>query len=211
MVESASSLRLIFHGFQYHSARSLYSLLTVPLRLHSLTWRRGPSSNIAYWYREHRSIDETPILFIHGIGVGFYTYVSFLQELGVENANNGDVGVIALELTSISSRICMPAPSATEVKDEVAKILDQHGWDKIILVGHSYVHHDDYAVTSLTFLPDMELRSPRQCSEIPLLRSVLKLQYCWTRSASCFTSQMLHTTSWVSLHQILKTLTLTRR
>ena len=127
----------MWEGFTFHSSSSLATRLTFPLGFHSLGRRTSASSRVGYWYREHTSTTQTPILFVHGIGIGFYTYGSFLGDLNSGSRDGDGVGIIALELTSISSRISAEAPSALEVKDEVEKILEHHGWHDIVLVGHS--------------------------------------------------------------------------
>ena len=55
-----------------------------------------------------------------------------------DDSNDGEVGVIAVEILPISSRLCAPALSAAEMKREIQQILDVHGWKEVVLVGHSY-------------------------------------------------------------------------
>jgi pimeloyl-ACP methyl ester carboxylesterase len=52
--------------------------------------------------------------------------------------SDGQIGVIAIEIMSISSRITAPALSKDEMCDEIATILAHHGWDKVVLAAHSY-------------------------------------------------------------------------
>ncbi len=68
-----------------------------------------------------------------------YTYVEFLVDLNMDkgDTDNGEIGVIAVEILPISSRICPPALSAAEMKREIRKILDANGWTEVVLVGHS--------------------------------------------------------------------------
>lgn len=82
------------------------------------------------------------MLFIHGIGVGLYPYTNFLRELAKELANdrddNDEVGIIALEIMPVSSRITHSALDKDVMTQEILKIIKHHGWTKFVLVSHSY-------------------------------------------------------------------------
>jgi pimeloyl-ACP methyl ester carboxylesterase len=82
------------------------------------------------------------VLFIHGIGIGLYPYTTFLRDLDREletgaTADN-EVGIIALEVMPISSRITHPALEKDVMIMEIMGILQYHGWCKFVLVSHSY-------------------------------------------------------------------------
>lgn len=134
----SGSLR--YHSFDFYS-NSLVSIF--PLRPLSLfTPYRSPAKTITYWHRPHTSKERLPILFIHGIGIGLYPYANFLAEINVRHdkaSSDGQVGIIALELMPISSRITSEAISKKDMCEEVRRILDAHGWKKFVLVSHSYV------------------------------------------------------------------------
>jgi pimeloyl-ACP methyl ester carboxylesterase len=133
-VESITTLYLLTHSFQFYTAWHTPALLNFPFRLHSLTTRTSPSKHISYWYRPHTAKGRTPILFIHGIGIGAYTHSTFIKEL----AGDDGIGVVALELPSISARLCAPSASTAEIKEEIRLILDRHGWESCTLIAHSY-------------------------------------------------------------------------
>ena len=70
-------------------------------------------------------------------------YVDFLADLnsasGIEDGIPDDqVGIIAIEILPISFRITHPAMSKFDMCDEIAKILAHHGWNKVVLVSHSF-------------------------------------------------------------------------
>jgi alpha/beta hydrolase fold len=70
-------------------------------------------------------------------------YVDFLADLnstsGIEDGLPDDqVGIIAIEILPISFRITHPAMSKSDMCAEIAKILAHHGWDKVVLVSHSF-------------------------------------------------------------------------
>lgn len=115
----------------------------LPQRWHTLLARNvSRSPHISYWYRKHTSKTRTPIIFLHGIGIGIFAYVDFLNALAAESiasveADDGQVGIIALELMNISSRICAPALDSTHMRHEIHKILNRHGWTDFVLAAHS--------------------------------------------------------------------------
>ena len=82
-----------------------------------------------------------PVLFLHGIGIGLQTYTDFFQDLirsTDRNVHDGQVGILAIELMPVSFRICDAAPLMKEMVNQLRSILKKHGWDKFVLVAHSY-------------------------------------------------------------------------
>lgn len=77
------------------------------------------------------------MLFLHGIGVGLWPYTKFLGEL-IKDGKNEDIGIIALEMMPISSRMTQPATKKDQMVSEIHAILKKHRWDKVVLVSHSY-------------------------------------------------------------------------
>jgi len=81
-----------------------------------------------------------PILFVHGIGVGLYPYKQFLAEINAEDEkdpSDGQLGIIAVEILSISSRITAPAMSKEMIGEEIHAIVKAHGWERFVLMSHS--------------------------------------------------------------------------
>ena len=98
--------------------------------------RLSPSS-IAYWYRPHRSTKHLPVVFLHGIGIGLFPYLPFLSALS--EIDNGQIGILALELPPISARLTSPPLSRPEFLSELTAILAAHPeWDRFVLISHSY-------------------------------------------------------------------------
>lgn len=134
---------MLYHGFHFHRAslRRFFTLFPFrPLTLSSA--HRSPVKHLTYWHRQHNSRTRLPVLFIHGIGVGLYPYTSFLGELAGELANdrddNDEVGIIALEIMPVSSRITHSALDKDVMTQEILKIIKHHSWTKFVLVSHSY-------------------------------------------------------------------------
>ena len=52
--------------------------------------------------------------------------------------DDGEVGIIALEIMPVSFRITGAIPDKEEICRQITAILDAHGWDKVVLASHSY-------------------------------------------------------------------------
>jgi pimeloyl-ACP methyl ester carboxylesterase len=78
------------------------------------------------------------VLFIHGIGVGLYPYTNFLRDINETGRDGAGVGVIAIEIMTISSRITYQDFDTDLIVNEIRAILKHHIWRKYILIGHSY-------------------------------------------------------------------------
>ncbi|GIZ36784.1 hypothetical protein CKM354_000025100 [Cercospora kikuchii] len=141
-VDFLTYVRLWWYGFQHCrvSVKQLCGLF--PFRPVALTARkRSPVKHLSYWHRPHTAKDRLPVLFIHGIGIGLYPYVEFLHELKDEvndEHGQGQVGVIALEIMPVAFRVTHSALSKDDMCKEINAILVHHGWDKFVLIGHSY-------------------------------------------------------------------------
>ncbi|CAI6089270.1 unnamed protein product [Clonostachys chloroleuca] len=148
IVDTTTSIYMRFHSFHFYRPSFLRFLYNFPLRILTLlATNRSPASNLTYWHRPHTSKTKLPILFIHGIGVGLYPYINFLADLNTSNGedrSDGQVGVIAIEIMSISSRITAEAMSKDEMCNEIQVILKAHGWDKVVLITHSRVFSRPY-------------------------------------------------------------------
>lgn len=134
-------MRLIYQGFRFYRASLARSLITFPPRLLSLfSLRQSEAPSLPYWYREHTAKDRLPVLLIHGISIGIYAYVDLLAELSSRNEkqpDDGDIGIIALEITSISAHISPQAVTTEALLSGIQNILAAHGWHDFVLVGHS--------------------------------------------------------------------------
>lgn len=137
-------MSLLYHGFHFHRLALKRFFTLFPFRPQTLlTTKRSPVTHLPYWRRKHTSKTKLPILFIHGIGIGLFPYIDFLADLnsasGIEDGILDDqVGIIAIEILPVSSRITHPAMSKSAMSAEIAAILAHHGWDKVVVVSHSY-------------------------------------------------------------------------
>jgi hydrogenase maturation factor len=96
---------------------------------------------VTYWHRPHTSKTRLPVLFIHGIGVGLYPYTNFLAELSAQDGDkdlvDGQTGIIAIELMSISSHLTVDTLLKNDICEEIELILEAYNWGKFVLVSHS--------------------------------------------------------------------------
>ncbi|KAI9836584.1 MAG: hypothetical protein M1819_001216 [Sarea resinae] len=143
VVDTAAHCILSYHGFRFYRASFAKFFTLFPFRpLTLLSPFKSPSEKLTYWHRPHSSRTRLPVLFLHGIGVGLFHYTAFLRELDLKGKgseeDSGDVGIIALEIMPVSSRITYPALEKDVMVREVVTIVKKHGWSKFILVGHSY-------------------------------------------------------------------------
>ncbi|EXL39408.1 hypothetical protein FOCG_17980 [Fusarium oxysporum f. sp. radicis-lycopersici 26381] len=142
VVDTIASISLRYHSFNFHRTSFSQFFTSFPLRLFTLfATCTSHANSLTYWHRPHTSKTRLPILFIHGIGVGLYPYINFLADINAHDAGNssdGQVGIIAIEIMSVSSRITYEAMLKDEMCDEVRRILTAHRWEKCVLVSHSY-------------------------------------------------------------------------
>lgn len=145
MVDILTHFWLLFHKFSFYRTPLQPARISVfPPRPQTIFTRHvSASSNLSYWHRPHSSSKHRPILFLHGIGVGLNTYVSFLQDLNASSESDerdGDVGILALELLPISFRITHPLPRREEFCLQLKVILESHQEfaHGFTLVAHSY-------------------------------------------------------------------------
>ncbi|KAK7229619.1 hypothetical protein V2G26_001789 [Clonostachys chloroleuca] len=141
-VDTIASIYLRYYSFGFYRTSLLQSLAIFPSRpLAIFTTYRSPAKKLTYWYRPHTSKTRLPIVFIHGIGIGLYMYIPFLADLNAndgEDSSDGQMGIIAIEIMPISSRITAEAMLKDEMCEEIHCILKAHGWERFALASHSY-------------------------------------------------------------------------
>ena len=134
-----TSLSLMWTGYRCYRLPLRRFFSSLPIRPLSLLTRNcSPSTHMPYWYLPHTSKEYLPVVFIHGIGVGLYAYISFLQDFEQQFHRRLGVGMIALEILPISSRISPPFLHGPEMAREIQAILQKHNWSRCIVVSHSY-------------------------------------------------------------------------
>lgn len=139
LVDSATHVRMLWNGFQFHAASLLTNLLHVfpPRPLISLDRmsRKSASDELNYWYRPaiQTGRPTLPVVFLHGIGIGMYPYVNFLADLPPTSP------VLAVEILPICMRLTRTNILAKpDFLRHLKAILREHNIDRFVLVGHSY-------------------------------------------------------------------------
>lgn len=142
LVDSVTAACLRYSGFSLYRTRLRSALAIFPPRPAVLFTRSISSApDLSYWYRPHTSKTRLPILFIHGIGIGLWPYTKFLAEINKhdpEAVQDGEVGIIAVEIMPISFRITGSILGRDEMCRQINIILERHDFDKVVLASHSY-------------------------------------------------------------------------
>ena len=142
--DAVAVLLLKRHGFQYYRQGLPGALAVFPPRPTAFfTSRVSGAPGISYYHRAHTSKSRLPVLHIHGIGIGILPHVAFLHELdqalNSEASEDDQVGIIAVEVLQISSRLTAPILRRADFLAQIKTIVDQHfGLGKFVLAGHSY-------------------------------------------------------------------------
>ncbi|KAJ3060477.1 hypothetical protein HDU98_003554 [Podochytrium sp. JEL0797] len=108
--------------------------------LNSFGYRRRVENGLAYWVRYPSDVSDandsaTPIVFVHGIGVGLFQYMGFAHELSKTQSRP----IFLIELPHITMRFSQHASTTVERSVQVIdEMLASHGFTKIHLVGHSW-------------------------------------------------------------------------
>ncbi len=151
VVDTLASGYLRYHSFKFHRISLLQSLATFPLRpVIFFTAHCSPARTLTYWHRPHTAKTRLPVLFIHGIGVGLYPYIRFLADLNAGNGDDaldGQLGIIAIEIMPVSNRITGEAL----LKDKVCG-------GGLLYIGGAWLGQGCFGVTLVGFYPFLLLR-----------------------------------------------------
>ncbi|CAE6367164.1 unnamed protein product [Rhizoctonia solani] len=132
IVDAISSSILKYYGFTHFSA----PVPTFPPRLHTIFSTRSPSPVLSYWYKPgSTSKQPTPLLFLHGIGIGLFPYIPLLVSYSKAHT---DAGILVPEFLNISGRITRPPLSPRQFESALGRIFHYHQITSYNLVGHSY-------------------------------------------------------------------------
>ncbi|KAK0709850.1 alpha beta hydrolase fold family [Lasiosphaeria miniovina] len=135
---------LRWHGLVHYRLPLSQTLSVFPFRPHTaLSSGVSRSHHLSYWYRPHTAAatKRLPILLLHGVGAGLRTYASFLGEfMRQDAADDGETGIIAVEMMAISMRMTRGCLARCEMLAELRAILRRHGWDsgKFVIAADSY-------------------------------------------------------------------------
>ena len=138
-VDSLGYFLMLYHKFDHYRIPLTRFFTVFPLRLQTLLSPHvSTSPTVSYFHRPHTSSTRLPVLFLHGIGIGLYPYVPFFSDLNEPlPGEEGEVGIIALEVMPVSFRITHAALAKDVMIRQIRTILRRHGWDRFVLVAHS--------------------------------------------------------------------------
>ena len=121
----------------YYWVCSFFLGLAGKAGMHSQGFSRHRSRALNYWIRIPETEEaraRTPIVFVHGIGVGLAMYLQLIKAL-VAN----DCPVVCIELPFISSTLgAHDVPSIRDQVQSVDALCTRWGFTKAVFVGHSY-------------------------------------------------------------------------
>lgn len=115
------------------------------LVLWCLGFRRGEAGVLSYWVLEcDTSVDtfvvekQNPLLFIHGVGLGLVTYITFISALLFSFKGSRRPPIILLELPHVSMKLNVDRiPSMPETVQGISSILKSNGFQWAQFVVHS--------------------------------------------------------------------------
>ncbi|KAL1743415.1 hypothetical protein HDZ31DRAFT_83410 [Schizophyllum fasciatum] len=133
-VDHTTAARLWYMGFEHYAPARAFDMF--PPRLWTPFSHPSAAAPYSYWYRPgSKSSSALPILFIHGIGIGLYPYVPFIQDL---IARDPGQSIILLELLPISMHITHPLPPLDTSLAAIRALLRSLRLPRIVLAAHSY-------------------------------------------------------------------------
>ncbi|TKA69598.1 hypothetical protein B0A55_09256 [Friedmanniomyces simplex] len=145
IVDTITHARMLRYGMQYHGTFATTWRVFPPRPLAAVTsTKQSEAESLSFWIRPHTSKTRLPVLFIHGIGVGVYPYVEFFHELDTAlnntgvNDDDGQVGILVLEILQTSSRLTPAILTSTEFLKQITAVLDANNYTRFTLVSHSY-------------------------------------------------------------------------
>lgn len=103
--------------------------------LRSRGFERQHAKGLSYWVRPGSSADTTltPIVFVHGIGIGLLPYLGIIDGLIETGAP-----VVLSDLPFISLKVCTQVPDRHQTVASMRQVLQNNGMDRAMFVGHSF-------------------------------------------------------------------------
>ncbi|KAI7904032.1 Alpha/Beta hydrolase protein [Cokeromyces recurvatus] len=104
--------------------------------LFTQTTKESQMKRLSYYYRPSTSISsdpQTPIVFIHGIGVGILCYAEFIYQVVTQL----DRPIFLVELPYVAMHMVDSVPTAIETVSEISNMLNEFGYDKAVYISHS--------------------------------------------------------------------------
>jgi len=108
------------------------------LWLYSLGFRRHAATNGAFVYWAYRppgvdTVDHTPIVFVHGLGIGLGQYINVIHQMVALGQP-----LLLVEIMHISSQLYESVPNRDLVVEAMHEMLTRNRFSRGIFCGHSY-------------------------------------------------------------------------
>ncbi|KAK0611779.1 hypothetical protein B0T14DRAFT_335224 [Immersiella caudata] len=183
LIDLTTQARLRLAGFTHHSPPTSITTTFPPVPFPGAR-RLTPPTSLPYWYRPHTSRSHLPILFLHGIGIGLYPYITFLSSINSTTSQDdtSQVGILSLSLLPISSRLTTPPPSRSAFLTSLTCILASHPEFShgFTLVCHSY---GSVLTTHILHSPELspQVKSLVMIDPVSILLHLPDVAYNFTR------------------------------
>mmetsp|Transcript_919 Transcript_919/g.1182 ORF Transcript_919/g.1182 Transcript_919/m.1182 type:complete len:533 (+) Transcript_919:108-1706(+) len=118
-------------GFRFRNASPLKGVLYRPAKKTKKKLLNNTNNNNNNELNNSENTEGRPIVFIHGIGIGFAHYLMFLFKLPT------DVPIILLEWQHVSMQVIEHVPTIQETIEGISNILTADGHKDAVFVGHS--------------------------------------------------------------------------
>lgn len=145
LADTVTHISMLWAGFAYFKTLPTSLLIFPPRPLATCSIQKSPSPNISFWLKPHTSRTRLPVLYIHGIGIGLINQTTFLRALDSKlngdatlRSQDGNVGILVLEIPQISSRLAQPLLPRENFLDELTLLLDSANFSRFVLASHSY-------------------------------------------------------------------------
>jgi pimeloyl-ACP methyl ester carboxylesterase len=130
---SIESLRWVHKPLLFYAVTQGVFGMLLSHRMKKHNFVRKTTGEISYWTNaDSLQSDKIPIVMAHGIG-GLCAYFDFVKALMPL-----DCPMIVLEIPSVSLHIAPNVPSIDTHVSNVKEILDLHGFEKAVFIGHSF-------------------------------------------------------------------------
>lgn len=90
-------------------------------------------NGVTYWFRSGSAASGTPVLFFHGVCVGWLSYFQLVRNVG-RNKTMLLVDLNPIKILSLSFEM----PSSDRYCSTVKKILSRHAIERVNVIGHSF-------------------------------------------------------------------------
>ncbi|KAK8034227.1 hypothetical protein PG993_009222 [Apiospora rasikravindrae] len=171
-------------GFKFYRQPRKTFFSIFPLRpMTLLAPTASASKKFSYYCRPHKSKTHRPVLFVHGIGIGVPTYMTWLPSIPK------DIGVVAIEIINASNRICPEGVRPSVFARAVAQILRQQAIDDFVFVSHSY---GTFMARPLLEHPEVgpKMNSMMLCDPVAILMHLPNVAYNITRRVGVTTPEI---------------------